>query len=397
MSDHDDRDWEAAVSTSEGQDLAQALVDLSDTLVDGFDIVEFLHTLAGRCVGLLGVQAAGIMIADHRRVLRVMASSSEQARLLELFEVETDEGPCVACYTSATAVVEPDLDTPDPRWQRFAGRARQAGFRAVHAIPVRLRDDVIGVLNLFSTSPGSLDPASAQAARALANVTTLGLLQHRALDYREVLAEEVQHAMNSRSIIEQAKGVLAELLDLDMAAAFTELRRYAARAGRRLSDTAAAVTAADFAAPGTGPPGQLRVLLIRRFDEQTISRLRIAVRGAATRHGLPSHRTDPFVLAVHEAVTNAVRHGGGTGQLLLWLHADIFYAEVSDHGHGLPVGYRTIPTLPGDALNGTRGLWLINKVCAALDIDTGASGTRLLLHYPRHSSGSVTGIDPSGG
>jgi hypothetical protein len=122
------------VSTSQEHDLAQALVDLSDTLVADFDVMDFLHGLAGRCVELLGMEAAGIMIADQRGALRVMASSSEQARLLELFEVESDEGPCVDCYAGGAPVADPDLDTPDPRWRRFADRARRAGFRAVHAV-----------------------------------------------------------------------------------------------------------------------------------------------------------------------------------------------------------------------------------------------------------------------
>jgi anti-sigma regulatory factor (Ser/Thr protein kinase)/GAF domain-containing protein len=393
----DDRDREAAaVSRSHEQTLAEAFVELSDTLVADFDVVEFLHLLARRCVELLGVPAAGIMVADQRGALRVMASSSEQAHLLELFEVESDEGPCVDCYTAGAPVADPDLDTPDPRWQRFAHRARQAGFRSVHAVPVRLRDEVIGVLNLFAANPGQLDDAAMRAARGLANITTIGLLQHRAVEYRQVLAEQLQHAMNSRVLIEQAKGVLAEHLGLEMAAAFDELRRYAARVGRRLSDVAAAVAAGDYEPVTSDRRGQLRVLLIRRFDMRGLVRLRNATRAVTARHGVSDQRIHDFVLAVHEGAANAVRHGGGTGQLLLWLQAGNLYAEISDHGLGIPDGQGTTPTEPAAGLYDGRGLWLIRQICTSLDIDTGNTGTRLMLRYPLDGSGT-SGPDPSGG
>ncbi|WP_212846653.1 ATP-binding protein [Actinoplanes ianthinogenes] len=374
------------MSTSRGQGWAQAFVDLSDTLVAEFDIVDFLHVLATRCVDLLSVQAAGIMIGDQRGALRLMASSSEQARLLELFEVEMSEGPCVDCYRLGAGVADPDLANPDPRWPRFAARARQAGFRAAHAVPVRLRDENIGVLNLFSTDPGLLDPVDAQTARALANITTLGLLQHRDVEYRQVLAEQVQHAMNSRVVLEQAKGVLAEYLGLDMATAFAELRRLAARVGQRLSDVAAAVTAGDYDDPASGAWGQVRMLLIRRFDGETLAALRSMVHTAVVRHGLPEADAAKFVLAVHEAVVNAVVHGGGLGQFVLWRHAGNLFAEVSDQGPGIPEDRRGIPERPGGDAATARGLWLIRSVCADVDIDTGDTGTRLLMRYPMGTS-----------
>jgi anti-sigma regulatory factor (Ser/Thr protein kinase) len=380
----DDRAREAAVSTPEEHSLATAFVDLSDRLVDDYDVVEFLHLLAARCVDVLGVQAAGIMVGDQRGALRVMASSSEHAHLLELFEVETDEGPCVDCFVTGLPIAAVDLGTPDPRWLRFAERAREAGFRAVFAIPVRLRDEVIGVLNLFATGTGPLDDTAANAARALANVTTVGLLQHRAVEYRQILAEQLQHAMNSRVVIEQAKGILAEHLGIDMAAAFGELRRYAARVGQRLSDVAAAVVAGDFGPVMVGRDGGLRVLLIRRFGPETLGSLRAATAAAAARHGLSDAQVWQFVLAVHEASANAVRHGGGNGQLLLWKRGDDLTAEVSDSGAGIPNG-RGMPLDPGSGSRHGRGLWLIRRVCAGLDIDSGETGTRLTLRYPLDS------------
>ncbi|MBB2940363.1 anti-sigma regulatory factor (Ser/Thr protein kinase) [Actinoplanes lutulentus] len=366
------------MSTSREYDFAQAFVELSDTLVADFDVVDFLHVLAGRCVELLAVQAAGIMIGDQRGALRVMASSSEKARLLELFEVETSSGPCVDCYRRGTPVADIDLDEPDSRWREFAGRARADGFRAVHAVPVRLRGETIGVLNLFSTARGPLDDTVTHAAKALANVTALGLLQHRAVEYRQILAEQVQHAMNSRVTIEQAKGVLAERLDMDMEAAFTELRRYAARTGDRLGDIATAVTTADY-----GPlENRTRILVVRRFDITSLAGLRHKVDAVVAGHGLAGEKRAGFVLAVHEAAANAVEHGGGAGQLLLWLRAGTFYAEISDQGAGLPADYRVALPTPVDSLEQGRGLWLINTLYPDMELNTGPTGTRLMVRHP---------------
>ncbi len=218
--------------------MAAALVELADTLVVDFDIVDFLHRLAVRCVELLDVQAAGVMVSDQRGHLRVMASSSERAHMLELFEIESDEGPCVDCFGTGRPVSDVDLRTGDPRWVDFGRLAGDAGFSAVHALPMRLRDDVIGVLNLFSVRTGSLKADDAFVGQALANVTTIGLLQQRAIHHREVVTEQLQHALNSRVIIEQAKGVLFERLGVDMHTAFAAIRGYARRTNRRLSDVA---------------------------------------------------------------------------------------------------------------------------------------------------------------
>src|SRR2546428_3414348 len=133
--------------------LAEAFVELADTLVADFDIIDFLHVLTNRCVELLDVQAAGIILTDQRGALRVMASSSEQARLLELFELDTDEGPCLECYRTRQPVADTRLRQPDPRWSGFGRRARDAGFESVHALPMRLREDIVGVLNLLRATP----------------------------------------------------------------------------------------------------------------------------------------------------------------------------------------------------------------------------------------------------
>ena len=220
------------------QALARAFVEMADTLVADFDVVDFLHVLADRCVELLEVDAAGLMLADQRGQLWVMASSSERGRLLELFELETDEGPCLDCFRSGQPIADMRLDHGDPRWPRFGQQAQAAGFRSVHALPMRLRDDVIGVLNLFSSTPQPLGEDDVRVGQALADVATIGLLQQRAIQHRQVLAEQLQGALNSRVLIEQAKGVIAERLRIDVDDAFDALRTYARRINVRLTDLA---------------------------------------------------------------------------------------------------------------------------------------------------------------
>jgi transcriptional regulator with GAF, ATPase, and Fis domain len=220
------------------QRVAETFVELADTLVAEFDVVEFLHTLADRCVELLDVQAAGLMLSDQRGDLRLVASSSERARLLELFELEADEGPCVECYDTGTPVVDIDLNRTDPRWPNFQAQARAAGFAAVYALPLRLRDETIGVLNLFCDRSGPVDPAITKVGQAMADIATIGLLQERAIRQRQILAEQLEGALNSRILIEQAKGVLAARLDIDMGLAFSYLRDQARRTNQRLTHVA---------------------------------------------------------------------------------------------------------------------------------------------------------------
>jgi transcriptional regulator with GAF, ATPase, and Fis domain len=209
--------------------LAQAFVELADTLVAGYDLMEFLQTLTDRCVGLLEVDAAGLLLADSRGALRLVAASTEQARVVELFQIQNDEGPCLDCYRTGQAVIISDIrsDAAAQRWPRFAPATAEAGYAGVHAIPMRLRDQVIGTLNLFKTVPGGLDPAVVTAATALVDVATIGILQERAVRQQEVVAGQLQRALNSRVVIEQAKGILAERLRVTPDEAFVLLRRYA--------------------------------------------------------------------------------------------------------------------------------------------------------------------------
>jgi GAF domain-containing protein len=220
--------------------LAQVFVELADTLVAGFDLMDFLHTITVRCVELLEVDAAGLLLADSGGTLRLVAASTEQARVVELFQIQNDEGPCVDAYRTGQVVVVADIgaDPVASSWPQFSAAAAEMGFAGVHAIPMRLRDQVIGTLNLFRTAPDELHPPVAVAARALVDIATIGILQERAVHQQEVIAGQLQVALNSRVIIEQAKGILAERLRTTPDEAFIILRGYARRHNRPLTQLA---------------------------------------------------------------------------------------------------------------------------------------------------------------
>ncbi|MGH8880759.1 MAG: GAF and ANTAR domain-containing protein [Stackebrandtia sp.] len=220
------------------QRLAETFVELADTLVANFDVLEFTHVLANRCVELLDAAAVGLMLADQHTRLRLMASSDEQTRVLELFELEADEGPCLECFRTGRQVADLDLRTLDERWPRFAAKALDSGYHAVQAIPLRLRSETIGVLNLFRLEPGALDEKSLRTGQALADVATIGLLHERAVRQHQVLAEQLQGALNSRVTIEQAKGLLSERFNVDMPVAFLIMREYSRGNNRKLSEVA---------------------------------------------------------------------------------------------------------------------------------------------------------------
>ncbi len=224
----------------DGELLSETFVELTDTMVADFDMIDFLHVLTDRSVKLLDVSAAGLLLADPRGELRVVAASSETARLLELFQLQNDQGPCLECFRTGQPVWAADLDAQAQRWPRFAAAARQAGFAAVQALPMRLRDQVIGALNLFRASPGAFDPGDVRIGQALADVATISLLHERSLRHSDIMNEQLQSALNSRVVIEQAKGKLAERLGLDMEQAFGLLRDYARSHNLRLADLAQA-------------------------------------------------------------------------------------------------------------------------------------------------------------
>ena len=220
--------------------LAEAFVELSGNLVAGADVVDFLHVLARRSVDLLDAAEAGLMLADEGGTLRVMASSNERAHLLELFELQSDEGPCLDCYRSGRALINEWLDEDPGRWPRFSVRARALGFRSAHALPMRWENKVIGSLNLFRDDAGSLTEADVAIGQALADVATIGILQERTLREARVVSESLQAALSSRIVIEQAKGMVAARADITIDEAFDLLRRYARSCNSRLHDVAQA-------------------------------------------------------------------------------------------------------------------------------------------------------------
>jgi GAF domain-containing protein len=221
--------------------LAQVFVELVDTLVDDFDVLDFLSMLVERCVELLDVAAAGVVLSDQKGGLRMAAASSEQARLVELFAVQTDDGPCPECVRTGAPVSSADLAGEDARWPRFAPAARAAGFRAAHAVPMRLRGTVIGAVNLLNTDANGVGEESVHLGQALADVATIGMLQQRTIHDSAILAEQLHAALNSRVVIEQAKGVLSAHGGLDMHRAFAALRSHARTHNLRLSDLARTV------------------------------------------------------------------------------------------------------------------------------------------------------------
>jgi GAF domain-containing protein len=231
--------------------LARTFVELADTLVADFDVVELMTMLADRCVDVLDVGAAGLMLVAPDGDLRVIASSSEAMRVLELFELQAKEGPCLDCYRTGQPVVNQDLATVDGRWPLFAVEALAAGFHSVHALPMRLRGTVIGALNLFHIEAGEIPQTDVEIAQALADVATIAILQNRAALEAQVLTEQLNHALNSRVVIEQAKGMVAEREGLNMEQTFSTLRNHARNHNLRLVDVARAVIA------GSLPPGAL--------------------------------------------------------------------------------------------------------------------------------------------
>lgn len=223
--------------------LIRTLVDLADNLVEDFDVADLLTHLARRTVEALDVSAAGVMLAGPSGVLQVVASSSETMRILELFELQADEGPCVDCYATGQPVVNVDLTAVDTRWPRFAAKAVDDGFQAVHAIPLRLRGRTIGALNMFLADQGELDSTDVAAAQALADIATIAIIQHQVAADAQALNLQLSQALNSRITIEQAKGKISQAAGLDMDDAFQRLRSHARNHNVHLSRLAADVAA----------------------------------------------------------------------------------------------------------------------------------------------------------
>jgi GAF domain-containing protein len=232
------------VTTVSAQRLAAIFVEVADTLVDEFDLIDFLQLLTDRAASLVDAAAVGIVLADPRGRLEFMAGSNENVKLLELFQLQSREGPCLEAFQTAHPVINVDLGAAGGRWPRFAPRATALGFHAVHAFPLRLRQQTIGAMNVFGASKGGdFEDTDVTVMQALADVASIALIQERAVRRGEVLTEQLQGALNSRIVIEQAKGAVAQARGVSVDDAFVSIRSYARSRRRQLTDVAHTIVA----------------------------------------------------------------------------------------------------------------------------------------------------------
>lgn len=226
---------------SRERDVIRAFVELSNELVGDYDVVEMLAQLTTNCASLLDISSAGLLLADAKGKLHLVASSSERTHHLEMFQLQRDEGPCLDCYHERRPILVPDLDAEKQRWPQFCEAAGIVGFRSVHALPMRLKDNVLGALGLFGTETGSLEDDDVALAQALVHVASVAIINERSAADHATVNAQLQHALTSRIVVEQAKGVIAHGGGLEMDVAFAVLRRYARDHGRKLSDVATEV------------------------------------------------------------------------------------------------------------------------------------------------------------
>ena len=235
-----------------GEAIGTTFVELADTLVEGYDLIEFLHLLTQRSVTLLGVSEAGVVLADAHNSLTALASSSERMRLVELIELQREDGPCLDCWRDGHPVRADDLQVGAERWPAFAPAALDAGFRSVYALPLRLRDERIGALNLFADRPHGLAASDEALGQAMADIATIGILHERSMRRRETLTDQLQTALITRVTLEQAKGMVAEQAEVDPDVAFGLLRGYARARNERLTNVAMAIINRSLSAESLG-------------------------------------------------------------------------------------------------------------------------------------------------
>lgn len=227
------------------RDIIQAFVDLSNQLVDDYDVVDMLARLTTNCAEILDIGSAGLLLADRKGVLHLVASSSERTQHLEVFQLQRQEGPCLDCFRDGETVIASDPETIEARWPQFHRVAESVGFASVHALPMRLRSTVLGTLGLFGEARGRLTDEDLALAQALVHVACVALVNEKAAADQATVTRQLQHALSSRIVVEQAKGVIAHTGGLGMDDAFAILRGYARDHGRRLSEVAAMVVSRD--------------------------------------------------------------------------------------------------------------------------------------------------------
>ena len=225
--------------------LVATLVELADNLVDNYDVIDILTLLSGRCVETIDVSAAGVMLGLPGGELQFVASSNESMRVLELFQIQANEGPCVDSYASGVAIINHELRDGDERWPHFTPRAIELGFGLVHSIPMRLRGRTIGAFNLFHAGSGTLTPADVLVAQGLADVATIAILQHQSSTSAQLLNSQLNVALNSRIIIEQAKGMISQSTHCNMDEAFERLRNHSRNHNLRLTNLASEVVSGE--------------------------------------------------------------------------------------------------------------------------------------------------------
>lgn len=223
--------------------LLSFFVEVTDTLVDDFDLIEFLHTLTTKAAIVSGAASVGLVLTDNQDRVRYMASSNEDGKMLELLQIQNNDGPCLDAIVSGLPVMNADLGEAGERWPMFAPAARALGFQSVHACPMKVRTQTIGALNIFGTDKTRFDPDDVRAVQALADVATIAIIHERLRQEAELITAQLQYALNSRIIIEQAKGALARAQGISTSQAFELIRNMARSTGRRLHDVADAIVA----------------------------------------------------------------------------------------------------------------------------------------------------------
>jgi GAF domain-containing protein len=215
------------IEAGRAEKIFDVFATLADSLVAGYEVLDILQTLVDACHDTLDVDSAGILLANSSGGLEVVASTSEANALIETMQLDADAGPCVDSFRSRSVVSLPDVERSPDKWNKFAATALSVGIHSVYAIPLRLRETTIGTLNLMRTERGELNQHDIRAAQAFADVATIGILQERTLRDASVVRDQLQHALNSRVVIEQAKGVVAETANISVEEAFTVIRNLA--------------------------------------------------------------------------------------------------------------------------------------------------------------------------